>query len=747
MSDYNCQCSSGDRPGSYRFSLSRITSFFVMAMLIFVLLFVPAAEAAPVITGITPATGLNTSTISITNMNGTGFISGASVQLTPVNVIPVHEGSIQSGSGGALLNNPYGVFVSGNYAYVTSFGSNALEIVNISNPASPTHAGSIVDGSGGALLNSPYGVFVSGNYAYVTSSGSDALEIVDISNAANPTHSGSIVDGSGVALLSNPCGVFVSGNYAYVTSSGSNALEIVNISNPASPTHSGSIVDGSGGALLNSPYGIFVSGNYAYVTSYGSNALEIVDVTNPVTPAHSGSLVDGGGSAPCLSLPTGLYVSGNYVYIASHGSDALEIVNVTDPASPVHAARLDDGSGVSPFLDNPLSVFLSGNYAYVASSQDNRFEIVDVTDPENPVHKGSIQDSSGGAFLNNPFCVSVSGKYAYLASENSNALEIIDIGTIIASGVNVVSPTDITCTINLTSAVPGLYNVVVTNPDGSFGTLPGGFTVIGATPTTPTPTPTPTAIPTPTPTFTRLPTLTPTWTPVQDNSGSDSDPTPVPTPERRTLVTVNVGGSSSVYRANVTGTRIYDLIITGSASSGPGKDLLPAPGTVYEYTDLLPARYTSIQEAVISGSIPQLWLNEHNLTPQDVVIYHLSDSTWTVVPTTLVKSDGGRSYFTAVSPGLGRFAVTGDPRGPAVPRVMGQETPQDTFNDMVKISATQAVSTVSNALVVMQTTEVPPQPATQSTAGFSSLTIVAGIFGIIILIGLALVVRRKKSDL
>ena len=51
--------------------------------------------------------------------------------------------------------------------------------------------------------------------------------------------------------------------------------------------------------------------------------------------------------------------------------------------------------------------------------------------------------------------------------------------------MNVISPTNITCTVNLTGAVPGLYNVVVTNPDGSFGTLPGGFTVIGATPNHP----------------------------------------------------------------------------------------------------------------------------------------------------------------------------------------------------------------------------------------------------------------------
>ena len=111
---------------------------------------------------------------------------------------PVHIGSIQSGSGGVAPEQSRMVCSSsGNYAYVASFSSNALEIVDISNPANPTHSGSIVDGSGGALLNNPDGVFVSGNYAYVTSAGSNALEIVNVTDPANPTHSGSIVDGSG----------------------------------------------------------------------------------------------------------------------------------------------------------------------------------------------------------------------------------------------------------------------------------------------------------------------------------------------------------------------------------------------------------------------------------------------------------------------------------------------------------------------------------------------------------------------
>jgi hypothetical protein len=141
-----------------------------------------------------------------------------------------------------------------------------------------------------------------------------------------------------------------------------------------------------------------------------------------------------------------------------------------------------------------------------------------------------------------------------------------------------------------------------------------------------------------------------------------------------------------------------------------------------------------------------LWLNGHHLTPQDVVIHHLSNTTWTVLPTTLVKSEGGRSYYTAVSPGLGRFAITGDIRESAVPLVMGQETPQGT-NDIVEASVTQAVPTFSRTPVVMQTTEVPAQPASQPSAGFLSLTIVTVIFGIIILIGLVLIFRRRKADL
>lgn len=337
---------------------------------------------------------------------------------------PLQIGSLMDGTGGAMLGSARSVFVSGNYAYVASFGSNALEVVDVSNPASPTHRASLINGTGGALLNAPQAVYVSGNYAYVASYYSNALEILDVSNPAAPVHKGSLINGTGGALMNNPYAVYVSGNYAYLTSA-SNALEIVDVSDPTAPVHKGSLTNGTGGALLGGPWSVFVSGSYAYVASISSNALEIVDVSNPALPVHKGSLTNGTGGA-LLFNPNSVFVSGNYAYIASHGSNALEIVDVSNPAAPTHKGSLTDGTG-GALLGYTESVFVYGNNAYVLSGYSNALEIVDVSNPSAPVHKGSLTDGTGGALLNNPASVYVSGAYAYVASYFSNAIEIIDI--------------------------------------------------------------------------------------------------------------------------------------------------------------------------------------------------------------------------------------------------------------------------------------------------------------------------------
>ena len=68
--------------------------------------------------------------------------------------------------------------------------------------------------------------------------------------------------------------------------------------------------------------------------------------------------------------------------------------------------------------------------------------------------------------------------------EPENTLAILQGGSpVTATSVTVSSPMKITCTFNLTNLMPGLYRIVVTNPDGQTGMLENGFTVTGVTPT------------------------------------------------------------------------------------------------------------------------------------------------------------------------------------------------------------------------------------------------------------------------
>ena len=201
-----------------------------------------------------------------------------------------------------LTPNPTSLFVLGDYLYFTTEfpGGGTMYIYDVSNPASIVFKGSIQHGNDGASIDNPTSIFVSGNYAYITSYGGNSLEVVDVADPTLPTHAGVIYDGDGGANLEVPFSVFVNGDYAYLATYQGSGLEIVDISDPASPVHAGKIDDGDGGAVLSYNTSVDVQGNYAYVTSSLSNALEIVDISDPANPTHVGVLKNGeiGGPPP-----------------------------------------------------------------------------------------------------------------------------------------------------------------------------------------------------------------------------------------------------------------------------------------------------------------------------------------------------------------------------------------------------------------------------------------------------------------
>ncbi len=103
----------------------------------------------------------------------------------------------------------------------------------------------------------------------------------------------------------------------------------------------------------------------------------------------------------------GVTVSGDYAYLADHDG-GLKIIDVSDPAAPFTAGQYGTGVAV-------MDVFVSGGYAYLAAD-DEGLLIIDVSNPAVPSMVGSLDSggSAGGVY--------VVGDYAYLAAGESGLL-------------------------------------------------------------------------------------------------------------------------------------------------------------------------------------------------------------------------------------------------------------------------------------------------------------------------------------
>jgi len=286
----------------------------------------------------------------------------------------------------------------------------------------------------------------------------------------------------------------------------------------------------------------------------------------------------------------------------------------------------------------------------------------------------------------------------------------VTFGGTAATSYTVDSATQITAVTPAKSA--GAVNVVVTIPDGT-ATGAGAYTYAA-----PAPAPTP-------------------------DGGSDGfGPAAPVVPAKSSTSDVNVGGNSAVTHVAITGTGISDAIVTSTVVSGPGQNTAPPTQFVYEYVDITPARYTTIDEAVISFTVPVAWLTEHQLTPQNVVMYHLVGQTWVALPTTLVNVVNEAAYYTAVGPGFSRFAITGQ-AGVTSGTPLATLTPAgQTYGDLSP--ATAAKTPIPAAVTIRpettQTTAIPAASQPAPALPLQTLAIVGGI--VVVLVTGGFLIRR-----
>jgi hypothetical protein len=284
---------------------------------------------------------------------------------------------------------------------------------------------------------------------------------------------------------------------------------------------------------------------------------------------------------------------------------------------------------------------------------------------------------------------------------------------IVATGVATPTSSRITCTFPIAHRPAGLWNVVVTNPDGQEAMLANGFTITALAPTTAT--------------------TVPTYSPYEPEGSDDSPPAIIPF----MTVTVNIGGDSKARQAIVNGTTLTDLIVTGNVQSGPGTNLPAPPGIVYQYISLVPARYSSITNAVINFTVPQSWLDEHHIDPKSIVLFHQTANGWVALPTTMLYAKDWTVYFSAQSPGFSLFAIAGTPAA---------ATPGATVKTPAVTSSPEQeqmlVRTATPTVPATTQTTAPPAAATPPSAPSPLMDLVLVIGAVGILAGGGFMIRR-----
>jgi PGF-pre-PGF domain-containing protein len=210
-------------------------------------------------------------------------------------------------------------------------------------------------------------------------------------------------------------------------------------------------------------------------------------------------------------------------------------------------------------------------------------------------------------------------------------------------------------------------------------------------------------------------------------------------PPATTTTDVNVGGNSAVTQVSVTGTGLSGIIVTGTVESGPPPGVPSAPGSPYQYVDLVPAQYTSITGATIMFEVPVSWLAEHHLSAQDIVMYHYTSTGWTALPTTVVSTSNGQVTLSATTTGFSLYAIIAVNQKNPIP---GATSREDTPGAAGTPGGTVSVSTTGTVPVVqMQTTVALPDANTPHPSSPVPSFVLIGA-GIIILATGGFLIRR-----
>lgn len=215
-------------------------------------------------------------------------------------------------------------------------------------------------------------------------------------------------------------------------------------------------------------------------------------------------------------------------------------------------------------------------------------------------------------------------------------------------------------------------------------------------------------------------------------------------------ISVNVGGNSAVSQVSLTGTGTNDAIVTAMLEQSLPESVPSLNSPVYQYIEITPTRVTTISSAEITFTVPQSWLDEHHVTlgsiydPCPVVLERYHDGQWTTLPTQYTGNVYGTPTFTAQSPGFSTFAITINPNittmtpteqiGGNLTQVTLATTPTQISHEVTQVQ--------SNIYETNTNVSTSPENMKKRSAINSEFLLIVGCVGCIGLIGGGLLIRR-----
>jgi PGF-pre-PGF domain-containing protein len=304
-------------------------------------------------------------------------------------------------------------------------------------------------------------------------------------------------------------------------------------------------------------------------------------------------------------------------------------------------------------------------------------------------------------------------------------------GNITATGVTVITSTNITCAFDLNGKAPGLWTVIVTNPYGQAGTLNDGFTIIAA----PVP----------------VPPVEDSNNFVPDRAGQGGSGVAIASegPAGQS-VGYSFGNPSATYPISILSVSFVPaeavpqsqcVVAQQGPTSAFGLSDRPA---AYESIEIIWVNPAAITNGRIQFSVLGSWLREKHIDPTRVVLLRSHDNVWTELPTTFDHQEGDNYYYYADTSGFSYFAVS--ERRVVPTAVVTPQVTVSTVPETLPDSPTVTVTTTSTPVPTRTSTPVPPTPAPEAQGGTpAAYYLAAGVIVVLLIVGLVVGWRRWQG--